>query len=230
MRRILFALLGAVLQGGCASSKLAQRDQRIDSLQSALTTTRSDLTTCRGNLEECRAQLHDLGAMVDAIDGAIPNPQVFIVRAEGEVRIILPNRLLFDSGSANLNAGGKNVIQMVANALKPYASHNIIVEGHTDTEPITGSLKKLYKDNWMLSFARAHTVAMLVISDGIPPEAIVMAGRGPYDPIASNADEATKDDNRRVEIHVSDRPRANSKAGYTPPDYKTRRVRAPRKQ
>ncbi len=150
------------------------------------------------------------------------------MRAEGEVRIILPNRLLFDSGSAELNAGGKNVIQMVVKALKPYASHNIIVEGHTDDDPITGKLKKLYKDNWMLSFARAYTVAMLVVSDGIPPEAVVMAGRGAYDPIASNATDATKDDNRRVEIHVSDRPRANSKAGYTPPDYKTRRIHPPR--
>ena len=225
MRWILFALLG-----GCATAKLAERDRQIDSLQNELTSTRSDLTTCRGNLEECRAQLDDLSKMVDAIDEAIPNPQVFIVRAEGEVRIILPNRLLFDSGSAELNAGGKRVIQMVANALKPYASHNIIVEGHTDDDPITGSLKKLYKDNWMLSCARAYTVALLVISDGIPPAAIVMAGRGPYDPIAPNATEATKDDNRRVEIHVSDRPRANSKAGYTPPDYKTRRVPAQRRQ
>ena len=225
MRWILFALLG-----GCAHAKIAERDQQISSLQNELTSTKSDLTTCRGNLEECRAHLDDLSRMVDAIDDAIPNPEVFIVRAEGEVRIILPNRLLFDSGSADLNAGGKSVIRMVASALKPYVSHNIIVEGHTDNAPITGSLKKLYKDNWMLSFARAYTVAMLVISDGIPPEAVVMAGRGPYDPIASNATDATKDDNRRVEIHVSDRPRANSKAGYTPPDYKTRRVRAPRKQ
>ena len=221
MRWILFALLG-----GCAHAKLAERDRQIASLQNELTSTKSDLTTCRGSLEECRAHLDDLDKMVDAIDDAIPNRDVFIVRAEGEVRIILPNRLLFDSGSAELNAGGKGVIQMVVKALRPYASHNIIVEGHTDDDPITGKLKKLYKDNWTLSFARAYTVAMLVISDGIPPEAIVMAGRGPYDPIASNATDATKDDNRRVEIHVSDRPRANSKAGYTPPDYKTRRIHA----
>ncbi len=81
----------------------------------------------------------------------------------------------------------------------------------------------------MLSFARANTVAMLAMSNGLPPEAIVMAGRGPYDPIAPNTTEATKDNNRRVEIHVSDRPRANTKAGYTPPEYKTRRLRTPRK-
>ena len=82
----------------------------------------------------------------------------------------------------------------------------------------------------MLSFARANTVAMLVISQGIPPEAIVMAGRGPYHPIASNAKDATKDDNRRVEIDVSDRPRANSRAGYNPPEYKTRHMRAPHQE
>ena len=225
MRWILFALLG-----GCAHAKLAERDQRIDSLQKELTATQSDLTNCRGSLEQCRAHLDDLAEMVQAIDEAIPNPQVFILRSEGDVRIILPDRLLFDSGSAKLNAGGKSVIQMVVNAVKPYASHNIIVEGHTDNEPITGSLKKLYKDNWTLSFARANTVAMLVINEGIPPEAIVMAARGPYDPIASNAKDATKEDNRRVEIHVSDRPRANSRGGYTPPDYKTRHMRAPHQQ
>jgi chemotaxis protein MotB len=221
-------LLGVL--SGCATTKLAERDRRIDSLQVELTSTKADLSTCRGSLEECKSRLDDLAAMVDAIDAAIPNPQVFILRAEGEVRIILPNRLLFDSGSATLNAGGKGVIKMVAEALKPYTSHNIIVEGHTDSDPITGSLKKLYKDNWALSFARAQTVAMLAMSDGIPAEAIVMAARGPYDPIAPNTTDATKDDNRRVEIHVSDRPRANAKAGYTPPDYKTRRPRGPRKE
>jgi chemotaxis protein MotB len=225
MRWILFALLG-----GCAHAKLAEKDRQIESLQGELTSTKTDLSSCQGSLEQCRAHLDDLAEMVQAIDDAIPNPQVFILRSEGDVRIILPDRLLFDSGSAKLNAGGKGVIQMVVNALKPYASHNIIVEGHTDNEPITGSLKKLYKDNWTLSFARANTVAMLVIDEGIPPEAIVMAARGPYDPIASNAKDATKEDNRRVEIHVSDRPRANSRAGYAPPEYKTRHMRAPHQQ
>ncbi len=73
----------------------------------------------------------------------------------------------------------------------------MVVEGHTDTVPISGSQ---YPTNWELSTARASTVVRVLASDGVNSQRLTAAGRAYLDPVAGNDTAAGRSRNRRVQI------------------------------
>ena len=72
------------------------------------------------------------------------------------------------------------------------------VDGHTDVRPITGA----FKSNWELSSARAIAVVQYLISLGVPPQRLVAAGFGEYQPLDTAASEDAYRRNRRIEFAV----------------------------
>jgi flagellar motor protein MotB len=111
------------------------------------------------------------------------------------------DRVLFDSGKAQLRQEAYPVLDKVAKILKEeLAGQPIGVEGHTDNEPIR---KSGWKDNWELSMARSRSVlTYLVKNRGVNPAKISAGGYGEYRPIASNDTADGRRMNRRVEIVV----------------------------
>ena len=98
----------------------------------------------------------------------------------------------------------KNMVPLmskVGDILKRYADHRIKIEGHTDNVPISGR----YKNNMMLSTARANTVfEYLVNKKHMKPKEteIEISGMGEYEPVASNKTRKGRAQNRRVEIKI----------------------------
>ena len=79
----------------------------------------------------------------------------------------------------------------------------ILVEGHTDSIPVTGDLQNIYPSNWELSVARAaNTVNYLENQGGIDPTRLSATGFGQQRPVAPNNTRAGRALNRRVEIVV----------------------------
>lgn len=118
----------------------------------------------------------------------------------GKVYVSLSHKLLFPSGSADINKDGTAAIQKVAEVLKNNLDINIEVIGHTDNQPI--SFK--YANNWELSTARSITITKLLIEDySIAGERITASGQGEFKPVASNDTEEGKSKNRRTEIVLS---------------------------
>lgn len=77
----------------------------------------------------------------------------------------------------------------------------IRIEGHTDNVPLGPNIR--YRDNWELSAARAQNVMRLLqIETGIPEERFAVAGYGEFNPVADNASESGRNQNRRVEIYI----------------------------
>jgi chemotaxis protein MotB len=75
------------------------------------------------------------------------------------------------------------------------------IEGHTDSQEIGPGLKKLFASNWELSTARATEVVRYLLAHvSIPTEHISAVGRADTVPVASNATEAGRQLNRRIEI------------------------------
>jgi chemotaxis protein MotB len=110
----------------------------------------------------------------------------------------LSNKLLFKSGSVDIEAKGKDAIRILGEVLKKNPDIDVMVEGHTDNVPIKTSL---YKDNWDLSVARAITIVRMLTSNyGILPMRLTAAGRGEYMPKASNDTPEGRALNRRTEI------------------------------
>jgi len=110
--------------------------------------------------------------------------------------IVLPGDVLFESGKATLTAAAQQKLTLIAGTLSPQAeSHNIVVEGHTDSR---GS-----RDfNMQLSLERAQAAMNYLVSRGLPAEAITAVGIGPDRPIADNGTRDGRATNRRVELIV----------------------------
>lgn len=120
---------------------------------------------------------------------------------DGRMVISIPQELTFGAGKADLSAGGRKALKAVAKTLKEqYEGGEYWIEGHTDNDPIS---KSKFATNRDLSLARAMAVLHYLVDDGaIADGQCVVAGWGPYRPLAANSSSANKAKNRRVEIVV----------------------------
>ncbi len=120
------------------------------------------------------------------------------VDIRGLVVSIATDDVLFASGSPVINEKGKDLIAAIAPILDEF-SNPIRVEGHTDTVP----LNQNGYTNWNLSADRALAVlALLQDIHGLNPTRLSATGYGEYQPIASNASEDGRRQNRRVVLVI----------------------------
>jgi outer membrane protein OmpA-like peptidoglycan-associated protein len=116
-------------------------------------------------------------------------------RTENGVLVNLKNDLLFDTGKADLKPEAHAQINKVGEILAKYPEDRIKIEGFTDS---TGG--KSF--NKMLSEQRARAVSDVLSQRGVKPDQILVAGRGPEAPVASNSSSSGRAKNRRVELHI----------------------------
>jgi chemotaxis protein MotB len=112
------------------------------------------------------------------------------------IRMAAP--MLFASGTAELAERGDDVLAKLAALIAKYPV-DVSVEGHTDTVPIATAR---YPSNWHLSADRAVTVARRLQQHGVAPERLSATGYGEYRPVADNATESGRAQNRRVELYL----------------------------
>ncbi len=117
------------------------------------------------------------------------------------------DRVLFDSGKAELRHAAHPVLDKVAKVLQEVAEQPVGVEGHTDNVPITHSS---WADNKALSLARANAVVDYLVEKGVPRGRLTAIGYGEEHPIAPNNTAAGRQKNRRVEIIILPQSSAKS--------------------
>ncbi len=119
---------------------------------------------------------------------------------EGRVYISLADKLLFPSGSSELDERGKKAIGALAGVINEQSSLDIMIIGHTDSIPIKTNC---FKDNWDLSVSRANTVVRILTENyKVNPLQIVSAGKSEYSPVARNETKEGRALNRRIEIVI----------------------------
>ncbi len=145
--------------------------------------------------------LNELKRRIDAYAAAHQLQSKIDTRVErrGLVVAILTDRLLFDSGSAELRPEGAALMTSIGAMLRREAEHQIEVEGYTDNVPIRNAT---YPTNWELSTARASTVVRTFLRANVAPQRLTAAGRAYLDPVASNATESGRLHNRRVQVVI----------------------------
>jgi chemotaxis protein MotB len=114
------------------------------------------------------------------------------------VLISLSEKLLFITGTADLQPEAYPVLDTIAVMLAPL-DNEIKVIGHTDNTPPSDPR---YTDNWTLSTARAYNVVNYLIQKGIDPHRLIAAGRGEFSPIFPNDTSEHQALNSRAEIVV----------------------------
>ena len=144
-------------------------------------------------------QLQQLKAQLDQYLKAhgLQNQVQTTISRRGLVVRVLTDKVLFDSGQATLKPEGLPLLGEVANLLNVATNHQIAVEGHTDSVPISSAQ---YPSNWELSTARATTVVRYFISRSVDASRLTASGYADLHPLASNATDRGRQLNRRVEI------------------------------
>lgn len=124
--------------------------------------------------------------------------ELTVTSKDGKVYVSLSEKLLFKSGSADVDPKGKDAIGQLATVLNANPDIGVMVEGHTDSIPIASAR---FKDNWELSSARATSIVrLLTVDHQLAPARVTAAGRGEWVPVASNRDTEGRARNRRTEI------------------------------
>ena len=127
--------------------------------------------------------------------------EVEVIETDNKLKVIFVDKILFDSGSTEINPKGKELLRVLAKSLKENKNQNIVIEGHTDNVSLTAYLMKRFPSNWELSTARASAVAHLFEEEGaIDPQRLSARGYSFYRPVASNDTEKGRRQNRRIEI------------------------------
>ena len=125
-----------------------------------------------------------------------------IVQRNGKVYISLEEDLLFASGKYEVNQTGKQALDKLSEALSYQKDLEILVEGHTDSIPLSG--KGLVKDNWDLSVMRATSVVKRLTSNtNLDPTQLIAAGRSEFVPLLANTTSDGRSKNRRIEMILS---------------------------
>jgi chemotaxis protein MotB len=117
----------------------------------------------------------------------------------GKVYVILPEKLLFKSGSTSVDPKGVEALILISKALNEKSDVQIGVEGHTDNIPLKESERM--KDNLDLSVLRATSISRILIQQGgVAENRIAAIGRGATMPVAKNDTPEGRAKNRRTEI------------------------------
>ena len=126
-------------------------------------------------------------------------------------RFVFSSEVLFPAGEAQLSPEGKAQIARVTDMLKQIAAEIppeidwiIRVDGHTDSQPLSGQGR--YRDNWELSQARALAVVRYMVDDlGFPSNRLVPAGFADTRPVAAGDSPEAMARNRRIELKLTER-------------------------
>ena len=185
----------------------AMRDQ-LGSVSTQLATAREEKAANESKIQALNASLQRRGGVTITPNNsllqtlpAINLPDVQVRRDGDVIRIELPGSRLFDGSNAQLRQGAPQFVQMVAaEVLRTYPQQIIGVEGHTDSDPVTGGP---YHSNHELSVARAVAVYQILVGQmRVPSSQLFLTGHGSNHPVVSNATPQGKQRNRRVELVV----------------------------
>jgi chemotaxis protein MotB len=128
------------------------------------------------------------------------------IRVVGD-RFVLQSEVFFDTGQSVLKPEGRAEMDKIAAALLELnrqipqdIAWVLRVDGHTDVRPISGG-----RTNWDLSAARAIAVVQYLIARGMPPQRLVAAGFGEFQPLDPGTDEGAYSRNRRIELKLTER-------------------------
>jgi len=131
------------------------------------------------------------------------------IRIVGD-RFVFQSEVLFPTGSDQINDAGQVEMKKLAGAIielqkeiPPEINWVLRVDGHTDNIPLSGTGR--YKDNWELSTARATSVVKFLIENGVPPERLVAAGFGEFQPLDPADTDEARSKNRRIELKLTER-------------------------
>lgn len=192
------------------TEQLEQQIRLNERYQQQLQAANTALTGREEEVEDLESRLQREQQAIDALEQQLAalsdnRTQSIEQRDDGSTVIQLPEAILFDSGSAQLNNQSVAVLEDVAEAIESFEQYNIRVVGHSDSLPVV-SMKNLYPTNWELSSARASAAVRRLTELGIDPQRLSATGVADTQPKVEETDDASRQQNRRIEIILEPLP------------------------
>jgi chemotaxis protein MotB len=169
-------------------NELQSREKRVDELESIL--------------RKKDEAVNDLKRKVSAALLGFEGNGLSVDQKNGKVYVSLEEQLLFASGSTKVEAKGVEALKNLAKVLEQNPDINVLIEGHTDDVPMSGS--GAIKDNWDLSVLRATSIVKILSQNStVSPMRLLAAGRGEFMPVDPAKTPEARRKNRRTEIILS---------------------------
>jgi len=166
-------------------AELSKRDQRMRELETALNRKDAAVKALKQKV-------------MSALTGFEGNG-LSITTKNGKVYVSMDEKLLFRSGSYQVDQRGVQALGQLSKVLAQNKDINVMIEGHTDNVPYNGS--GALKDNWDLSVKRATSIVRIIVRNkSVAASRLIVAGRGEFIPVESNSTSVGRSKNRRTEI------------------------------
>ena len=163
------------------SADLEARSARVEELENLLAAREKAAEVLRSRLQKALLGFEGNGLTVEQKDG--------------KVYVSLEAKLLFASGSAEVDQSGREILRKLGDVIATQSDLEIIIEGHTDTDKLSST--SIPRNNWELSVLRSTAVLDIIMGQpGVDPAILTASGRGEYHPV----DPDDKSKNRRIEI------------------------------
>ncbi len=200
---------------GNVKTKLSEKEQRIKGIEDELKSKNMQISELKEEIaglsqekskaiEEKEKAIAELKKtydnLVTELNEEIKKGEIVVTQLRDKLSLSMVEKILFDSGSAEVKKKGRKVLERVAEILKNVTNKQIRIEGHTDNVPIGPRIIGKFPTNWELSTARATNVVKYLREKGIDPEILNAAGYSEYRPVESNDTEEGKAKNRRIDI------------------------------
>lgn len=161
--------------------------RQAEAAQQSAQQERAEAEAARRRAEEALRRAQELAAQVDDLQARLTNRGLVLTLGD----------VLFDTAQASLKPGGLRAVERLVAFLNDYPQRTVLVEGFTDE---VGS----EESNLRLSERRSAAVQAALLERGVTPDRIRTRGYGEAYPVASNADAGGRQQNRRVEVVISD--------------------------
>ena len=166
------------------NDQLKLREQRVNELEQIIAQKDAAVTQLKEAVKKALVGFENKGIQVE--------------QRNGRVYVSMEAKLLFASGSTEVGSEGSKAVVQLAKALEDQKDLTILVEGHTDSDPMKS---QRIKDNWDLSVMRATSVVRIMVDNStLDPLILTAAGRGEFFPISDNDSPEGKAKNRRIEV------------------------------
>ena len=205
--RPLLVLTGCIVLASCVSQK------QFKGLKTDYTKLQTEYQESQLQLRENQARSTSLEErLADSLNLVMVNKLTRSLTREemrdldikvlkGVVYISLADNMLYKSGSYEISNKAEAVLSKIAKIIQDYKDYDVLVEGNTDTDPIS---RTNIRNNWDLSALRASSVVQALQNIyGINPKRLTAAGRGEFNPVAGNDTAEGKARNRRTEIIIT---------------------------
>lgn len=183
---------------------IANHEAEIGRLQKVTTEKEQEIARLRTTYDSL---VRDLKKEIEAGD-------IKVTQFRDLLTVNLVEKILFDSGRAEIKPRGLEILKRVGDILKGVPDKVVRIEGHTDNVPIGAALRARFPTNWELSTARATVVARFLQDKvGLDPTRLSATGYGEYRSVAPNDSEEGRAQNRRIEIILAPLPPATAAGG-----------------